>query len=1157
MSASPSSAPPPRSTSFRFAIIFAVLCAAALATLCLLLPLPAGAGQPGKSVSTFLLFLGRFHPILLHFPVALLVFTAILRVISLLPIGRSLAPFVGYCLWFAAGSAVVTASAGWLLAQEGGYSGPIFELHWRCGLGIASLALLLLVLHYARFPGLPVAQGLCWVTTLGVMTYGAHQGGALTHGEGFFTELAPPWLKPLIGEGTHPQAGNSSVGAQSLDPAFVATAAIFSQYCTECHGSSKNKGEQRLHTPEDIARGGRSGPGIVPGQPEDSLLLARLLLPPKDRKHMPPDGKPQPTAQEIDGLRQWIAAGATGLPVSGPGQNVASKPAQSNDTNARLDQQPGERSSTSGPGLVVHQPDSSQESMKIRPAVAQTAVLLVSAASATAQTPANTAALDADVLKIFKSRCIECHGKAAERPAEFSFIDDLPVLLKSELVDLANPQASKLYTMVQTAEMPLRTKADKEAGKKKADPLTDDQVSLILTWLNAQKSGPPTIADTGKKPSSPATNTSTSGSTIELPVTNFSRPPVITQPADVPNIGNAFPEYAKVTRKLVTPQEEIIAAMSDLQTVSRDDQKDTRYVSLTSAHNNATVTKDQLENMRRGARKMLNSLSIGPSVVNFPEVGPEKVLIRVRLRDLGWTAATWDSVASHFPQFIDTGVSAALGAACNATIPILRADWMAANATRPPLYHEVLQLPKTQQEIEKGLGIDLLADLKAGEATRSALIKSGISLANRMIERHETRSRSGYYWASYDFKSSGGKANILENPLGPEPAKLAGGQHAFKHVGGEFVFTLPNGFHGYLLADAAGQRLDGAAPTDIVGDRRNITGRVEITNGLSCIICHNNGIKPTETSDAVRALASKFSADEQHLIERLHPPEAKIQATLTGDTDRFLAALKAANADAVQGQPESVGSLSALNDREVSLETAAAEVGLSPEDLARKLEDQAALFALKASFKNGGTLLREHFLDYFSDLVQRLDIGTVRRGAAPIAAVPLPGRFENAKPIPVELKTDKTTYTEGDDIVITVKAAEAGHLRLVYQNAKGEIYTLFPNQFIENDKIEGGKDIKIVPTPNPKKAGDEVAIVIQGPNFGTEFLAAIVTDQPFTDDKALHDQLKNTQFAKSAARTIEGAITKDARAISRPAREGQSGGARAGFARVALTTVKK
>ena len=72
-------------------------------------------------------------------------------------------------------------------------------------------------------------------------------------------------------------------------------------------------------------------------------------------------------------------------------------------------------------------------------------------------------------------------------------------------------------------------------------------------------------------------------------------------------------------------------------------------------------------------------------------------------------------------------------------------------------------------------------------------------------------------------------------------------------------------------------------------------------------------------------------------------------------------------------------------------------------------------------------------------------------------------------------------------------------------------------------------------------------------------LAAIVTDQPFTDDATLKQQLQSSEssFAKSAARNIEGAITKDARVISHAAREGGSGGARAGFARVTLTTVRK
>lgn len=161
--------------------------------------------------------------------------------------------------------------------------------------------------------------------------------------------------------------------------------------------------------------------------------------------------------------------------------------------------------------------------------------------------------------------------------------------------------------------------------------------------------------------------------------------------------------------------------------------------------------------------------------------------------------------------------------------------------------------------------------------------------------------------------------------------------------------------------------------------------------------------------------------------------------------------------------------------------------------------------------------------------------------------------------IATELKTDKTTYTEGEELVITVRAAESGHLRLLYQNAAGEIYTLFPNQFIEDDRIEGGQSVRVMPTRNPKKPGDDVAIQIAGPNFGAEYLAAIVSNQPFANEGALREQLRSAIFPKSQSPTLVAAITKDARVISRLARTEVAAGATAsaGFAILTLTTVRK
>lgn len=1167
-----------------FSVLFALLCAAGLAVLCWSLPiLPASVGTTGRASPEWLLFVGRFHPVLLHLPVGLLFFAGVLRLLSIHRLGHALLPALTLCLWAGASTVVLATIAGWLLAQEGSYSGPIFDLHWRLGLTTTGLALLLLVLHHARFPGSAVFQCAVWVLMFASLSFGAHQGGSLSHGENFLAEHAPAWIRPLLG-GTKAVTRLTPITNETgSEPTFVAASGIFQQYCIDCHGPNKAKGGQRLHTPEGIAKGGNSGESVVPGNPIKSRLVQRMLLSAGDEDHMPPKGKPQPSSNDIEAVRRWIADGAPGISIQAVvvanSQNNLSVPTQSPTPPPRLPVQLSPQSSAIAGSCRTDAPvsdPSNNPPMKPTPALVAAALLTGSTGAAPAQTasaPANNA-LASDVLKIFQARCAECHGKATPKPAEFGFIDDLTQLRASKYINLKNPQASELYSLVQSGDMPRKTQADKEAGKKQAEPLSSEQVALVLSWINA--GAPDGIGGTSASviagnsqaqqqsgvAAKPSPSPSAAGQAATIPPSTSATNLATAAAARTP-LASELPEgvsLSKIPRSLISPQDEIAAAFADLQSAPREDQADIRYVSLTAAHNNVRINFDQLENLRRGVRKLLNSLSTGSRVATFPEVGPGETLFRVRLRDIGWDAALWDRVASLFPQFLDTGVSTSLGSACHSTVPIIRADWLAsALVASPPLYHEILRLPARQQELEKNLSIDLVANLQAGEAVRSGLIKSGISRANRLVERHEIGNREGYFWTSYDFKSSSGRGNLTQNPLGPERARLAGGRHAFQHAGGETFFSLPNGFHAYYLADALGNRLEGAAPTDIVGDRSGLTGkRVEITNGVSCIACHDQGVKRIDSADAILGVATNFDADEQRLIERLHPPGEKFQAILKADTDRFVAALKAANAETVSGQPEPVAALVLLFDSEVSLQTAAAEIGLSPSDLEKKLKEQSALFALRVGLDGGGTIQREQFLDddAFPALVQRLGIGTVRKAKA-LATVPLPGRTERPRPIAIELKTDKTTYHEGDDLVVTVQAAESGHLRLLYQNAAGEVYTLFPNQFITDDLIEGGRPVKVMPVANPKKAGDEVAIQIQGPNFGTEYLAAIVTDQPFTDEAVLREEFKKAPFSKSAARDIERVITKDARVVSRPAREGAPGGARAGFARMTLTTIKK
>ena len=48
----------------------------------------------------------------------------------------------------------------------------------------------------------------------------------------------------------------------------------------------------------------------VPGNPEASLLFKRISVPMSDADHMPPEGEPQMTADEIAAVRAWIESGA-------------------------------------------------------------------------------------------------------------------------------------------------------------------------------------------------------------------------------------------------------------------------------------------------------------------------------------------------------------------------------------------------------------------------------------------------------------------------------------------------------------------------------------------------------------------------------------------------------------------------------------------------------------------------------------------------------------------------------------------------------------------------------------------------------------------------------------------------------------------------------
>ena len=84
---------------------------------------------------------------------------------------------------------------------------------------------------------------------------------------------------------------------------------VLVEHCYKCHsGRTKSpKGGLRLDSREAVLRGGGNGPAIVPGKPDDSLLI-KALSHEGEVAEMPPDEK-LPDRVLAD-FRQWIAAGA-------------------------------------------------------------------------------------------------------------------------------------------------------------------------------------------------------------------------------------------------------------------------------------------------------------------------------------------------------------------------------------------------------------------------------------------------------------------------------------------------------------------------------------------------------------------------------------------------------------------------------------------------------------------------------------------------------------------------------------------------------------------------------------------------------------------------------------------------------------------------------
>ncbi|PHN03417.1 c-type cytochrome domain-containing protein [Flavilitoribacter nigricans] len=253
-------------------------------------------------------FLGRFHILILHFPVVLVLALAGLELARTRrpqwDTGRLARPFWVTTL----GSCLLSVLAGYMLYRTGEYQGELVRDHlW----GGVLLTVFLSLAAFLRFQPTEktsttsniLQNGLLALSAL-LVIYTSHQGGSLTHGPDFLTEYAPALRVEAVSPLEQKPKAELLVYQDLIVP-------VLDKRCFSCHNEYKTKGDLLMTSFPELMRGGKSGKTmLVAGEPKESELYHRITLPETDDDHMPPPEKPGLEEDEIALMRWWIESGA-------------------------------------------------------------------------------------------------------------------------------------------------------------------------------------------------------------------------------------------------------------------------------------------------------------------------------------------------------------------------------------------------------------------------------------------------------------------------------------------------------------------------------------------------------------------------------------------------------------------------------------------------------------------------------------------------------------------------------------------------------------------------------------------------------------------------------------------------------------------------------
>lgn len=250
-------------------------------------------------------FFGKFHPLLVHLPIGILLGLFLLEVVSYFRPSMELGSARILLLWAAVITAFPTVLAGTLLAASGEYGSQTFVTHKWYGLATTLFSIWLLVIHKQKkvpFIGNFTLYRAVLVINVVLLSIAGHYGGSLTHGSNYLTKDLPDEIREFLGDDPYSMDGLLALDENQVDKILrekdynVDIQPIVKTYCYSCHGAEEQKGGLRL---DEI------DPNLIKG---DDAETWRFMLDMVNSGEMPPEEEEQPTEEERALLVDWITA---------------------------------------------------------------------------------------------------------------------------------------------------------------------------------------------------------------------------------------------------------------------------------------------------------------------------------------------------------------------------------------------------------------------------------------------------------------------------------------------------------------------------------------------------------------------------------------------------------------------------------------------------------------------------------------------------------------------------------------------------------------------------------------------------------------------------------------------------------------------------------